>query len=104
VRNVRRVHFNIHEREMVREVPAYSAPPKPARTATSVQEEKAQIAKADVATGHVGTAALGCPGGPAVSGRSAAASSVDPTHRKPPATVKDTVDPKRRKIAGHSLR
>jgi len=104
VRNARRVRFGQDKNEMVREVPTYPAPPKPAQAATSVQEEKAQVATADIATAHVGTAGVGCPGGPAVSGRSAVASTPDPTHRKPPATVKDTADPKRRKTAAHSLR
>jgi hypothetical protein len=33
VKNARRVRFSLHETEMVREVPTYSAPPKPAQPA-----------------------------------------------------------------------
>ncbi|HEY1676480.1 MAG TPA: hypothetical protein VGG04_02130 [Candidatus Sulfotelmatobacter sp.] len=63
---------------------------------------------------HVGTAALGCPGGPEVPGRSAVAAG-KASERKPPVSVKDQITtgriqkeetatapaPKERKIAAH---
>jgi hypothetical protein len=54
----------------------------------------ANVGKADSRTAHVGTAALGCPGGPEVPGRSAAPQKPMPTapaqatSRKPSASVK----------------
>src|SRR5579864_6276883 len=64
VRNARRVHFNLQQSEMIREVPTYPAPPKPEPAAKSVHEQPAQVIQAeivtpDTATAQVGTAALG---------------------------------------------
>src|SRR5579864_1015785 len=61
VRNARRVHFNLQQSQMVREVPAYSAQAKPAQSANSVRQAPAQVMTADVATANVGTAAQACP-------------------------------------------
>jgi hypothetical protein len=97
VRNVRRVRFRLETNEMIREAPNYPAPPKPA--ADSVHEGSAQGMTTDVATAHVGTATLRCPGGPAASGRSALASAPDPTSPKSRATqtAPEAVDPIQRK-------
>jgi len=103
VRNARRVHFSLQQSEMIREVPTYPAPPKPEPAAKSVHEQPAQVIQAeivtpDTATAQVGTAALGGPGGPAVSGRSSPAP--DPAAAKPHPTQPptSTVDPTRRKL------
>jgi hypothetical protein len=93
VRNARRVHFGIHDSDMVKEVPDYADPPASVETAA--------VGTAQVVTAHVGTAAPGCPSGPEVPGRAAVASAPDPTRSKPPATVKDPAVPKERKIAAH---
>ncbi len=110
VRNIRRAKFDIYTDKMVREVPTYPEPPEPKPVAPRT---------------HVGTAALGCPGGPEVPGRSAVARAlaikpaisaqvspaarepkaesptIDPTRPKRPQGVKEVAAPKERKIAAH---
>ena len=79
VRNIRRVRFDIHGSDMVKEVPDYADPPSNAETA--------DVKTAQVKTAHVGTAAPGCPGRPEVPSRSHPSTKqnaeVDPTQRKP---------------------
>src|SRR6266496_2675690 len=131
VRNIRRVHFDLHQEDMVREMPSYPAAPitevdeaaaaEADRVAT--RAEIARVAAAHLAapqiptnylgTAHVGTAAPGCPGGPEVPGRSAVAlkpASTEPAvvmERKPPQGVKPeavkAAAPKERKIAAHRV-
>ena len=152
VRNIRHVQFGLHADEMVKEVPTYPNPPieetaeevcEPAPPALRrpTREEIDRRRAADLAeyfagstqppafasptTVHVGTAAPGCPSGPAASGRSAAApkptatQSAEAITRKPPISVKEASGkeatasaastkapsvkpaPKERKIAAH---
>ena len=131
VRNIRRVHFDLHQEDMVREMPSYPAAPitevdeaaaaEADRVAT--RAEIARVAAAHLAapqiptnylgTAHVGTAAPGCPSGPEVPGRSAVAlkpASTEPAvfmERKPPQGVKPeavkAAAPKERKIAAHRV-
>jgi hypothetical protein len=132
VRNIRRVHFGLHSADMVKEVPAYPAVPdvemeeyvrnqaeRKALRAEFARQQAAYFAEKDqvgtvpvgaaqVSTAGVGTAAPGCPSGPAVPGRRAVASASDatlpkprasqtvpevgPTQRKPPARAGLPVD------------
>ena len=97
VRNARRVHFSLQQ--MVAEVPAYPAPAKPEPVREEpVQTIPAEITTPDAATAHVGTAALGCPCGPAVSGRSALAA--DPSNCEAPGNSASAraIDSTRRKL------
>src|SRR5579864_7924928 len=76
----------------------------PAQT-EKAPDETAEPSKKNVGTAVVGTAAPGCPGGPAVPGRSAVATKPTATPaavvaRKPPLSVK-VAAPKERKIAAH---
>ena len=117
VRNARRVRFD-NASPMVTQVPDY---PEPKPVANSVQT-------LNPPTAHVGTAAPGCPGGPAAPGRSAVATlpqdqqaavarsphegpkagfetaNPDPTRPKPPRGLKEAGDPKNGKIAAHRAR
>ena len=136
VRNIRHVKFGLHADEMVKEVPTYStepieetaeqvtepAPPAPRRRPTGEEIDRRRAA--DLAeyyagtkqasapaatTARVGTAAPGCPSGPAVPGRSAvelkpAEESPEAITRKPPISVKEAsakAAPKERKNAAH---
>jgi hypothetical protein len=130
VRNIRRVHFGLHDSDMVKEVPDYPAVPdvemeeyvrnQAERKALRAEFDRQQAAyfaekdqagtvpegTAQVSTVAVGTAAPGCPRGPDASGRSAVApqptkpASPEVTARKPPLSVQ-AVAPKERKNAAH---
>jgi len=106
-RNIRRVHFGLHTSDMVKEVPEYPAVPdvemeayvrnQAERKALRAEFDRQQAAyfaekdqagsvavgTAQVSTVAVGTAAPGCPSGPAVPGRRAVASASDATLPKP---------------------
>jgi hypothetical protein len=107
VRNIRRVKF-AHASPMITQIPDYPAVPdleveEAARAEAARQATRAEIARATAAhlqpanavTDYVGTAA------PEVSGRSdlppKKTAAVDPTHRKPPVSVKGAQIPQSRK-------
>jgi hypothetical protein len=109
VKNVRYLKFGINDHKMVKDVPAYPAPPAPvhdsahesvpapaqwsanmtpAEVAAKIRADRAEAA----ASAHVGTATPGCPGGPASPGRSALPSATTPadtSRPKPPVSVKE---------------
>jgi hypothetical protein len=122
VRNVRYLKFGINDHKMVKDVPAYPAPPAPVHdsahesvpapaqwSANMTPAEVAAKIRADraaaqaptpsappapaAATTRVGTDAFVRPGGPASPGRSALPSSADTSRPKPPASVKEDVKP-----------
>jgi hypothetical protein len=122
VRNVRYLKFGINDHKMVKDVPAYPAPPAPvhdsahesvpapaqwsanmtpAEVAAKIRADRAEAA----ASAHVGTTAPACPSGPEVPGRSALPSSADTSRPKPPASakedVKESAAPKERKNVAH---
>jgi hypothetical protein len=100
VRNIRRVHFGLHSADMIKEVPEYPAVPdvemeeyvrnQAERKALRAEFDRQQAAyfaeKDQAATVAVGTAAPGCPSGPAVPGRGAVASAPHATLPKPRAS------------------
>ena len=97
VRNSRHVHFAFKEDQMVKEVPDYTDPPAKAEAATTPAQSyppvTANVAKPNMgtSTGHVGTAAPGCPGGPEVPGRSLSpktTAAINPARPKPPQSDK----------------
>ncbi len=116
VRNIRRVHFGLHSDDMVREIPNYPDPPLEqideeaavafARATKRAAAERAayraapRVAPVNAAAVNAGTAApkVLCgdgsptrPGGPEVSGRSAAPpkpAETEAATRKPPVGVK----------------
>ena len=122
-RNIRHMKYGIHDKEMIKEVPDYPAPPEPelesvpAPAQWSVNMTPAEVAakiRADRAasTAHVGTDAPVRPSGPDSPGRSALAStptSASTSRPKPPASVKEDVRetakeeaaPEERKTAAH---
>ena len=122
-RNIRHMKYGIHDREMIKEVPDYPAPPEPelesvpAPAQWSVNMTPAEVAakiRADhsASTTNVGTDAPVRPGGPDSPGRSALPStptSASTSRPKPPASVKEDVRetakeeaaPKERKTAAH---
>jgi hypothetical protein len=118
VRNIRRAKFG-NVTHMVTQIPDYPDVPdaeveEAARAEADRQATRAEIARvraahlqpanlptAEAATPHVGTAAPGCPGGPASPGRSALDPRPDPTLRKPPQSVKKLEAPKEREITAH---
>jgi len=109
VRNVRYLKFGINDHKMVKDVPAYPAPPAPvhdsahesvpapaqwsanmtpAEVAAKIRADRAEAA----ASAHVGTTAPACPSGPEVPGRSALPSATTPadtSRPKPPVSVKE---------------
>jgi hypothetical protein len=130
VRNARHAQFEFHP-DMITRIPDYIDPPEPeeipqqpttkkptpaeiymtapaaaARVETaSTNVETPAPASPRNANANVGTAAPGCPGGPELPGRSAPPTkknaAIDPTNRKPPASVKRPEAPKERKITAH---
>jgi hypothetical protein len=102
VKNSRRVRFDINNAAMVQQVPDYPARPKPP---AHVESRATVETKALAGIAHVGTAALGCPGGPEAPGRgdpfTKPNAAIDPTQRKPPARAAEAR--KERKTAAHSL-
>ncbi len=124
-RNIRHMKYGIHDKEMIKEVPDYPAPPEPelesvpapaqwsvnmtpAEVAAKIRADRAQAAS----TAHVGTDASVRPSGPDSPGRSALPStpaSASTSRPKPPASVKEDVRetakeeaaPEERKTAAH---
>ena len=135
-KNAAHVRLALEGERAVKEIPDYPAPPAPdprsipphwsanltpEETLNKIRTQpQAETAAVDVVasatgyvdtavTGHVGTAALGCPSGPDSPGRSALESTNTPNaHRKPPASAKaagtqeDVQPPKLRKSAAHA--
>jgi len=121
VRNVRYLKFGINDHKMVKDVPAYPAPPEPklesvpapaqwsanmtpAEVAAKIRADRAAsqsptpsapaapaAATTRVATASVGTGTPAPLGGPASPSRSALPSSADTSRPKPPASVKEEV-------------
>jgi hypothetical protein len=119
VRNARRAQFEFHTR-MITKIPDYNDPPEPPEIPEQPTTKKPTPAEIYVGTAapgspggaaaqnqNVGTDVFVRPGGPEVPGRGDPSTkkeaAIDPTKRKPPASVQRPEAPKERRIKAHSM-